>query len=866
MSAPTADPKSNLQLGKPDQIPSYDQEGFLQLSIDADSWDKFFPYQLLILHVNEDGTYDITPWRFTLPITPQEVSVSMPVADSIQPTLTGYAETNGGAPFRNISMQGTMGVWPAREGVVNSGISNDLVPLINVVQPLTAGVTELVSGAPPRVNNAMSASTFPTATTGFYKFYQLRSFIEGYVALRRRATPIQPGEEDKVGNRYSGKATLYPNRLRLALAIWKDNSVYVCRIGQFDGPIRSAQRPLEYRWSLQLQAYKRVDINEQGQAKSELKINLSKNSRLAAVMNRINAARKILAASQNLLSFGVLGPLAVITELSRQISGSVRDVLGIVRTIRDMPTTFVSGVVSNILNAAKEVGDGVADIASTVKSFENLPDEIKAAVAPLIEKLAPPPGVTAFADGGVLRQAVTAQPAQARTPDFFDTNRVGAPAMNNSGIDPQDVLDAAPSLGDLTLDRFDLSPAQRDALNVEIAQSLSKSVTDFEDIRDSIQQNLDIFTTAIGSWDPVYNEIYGLPTPAVPRREPTAAELDIIFAANEILISADQFISYLRDNRGQVQAVPSSLEFQASLAAQSGIFFQLPKSKSAVPFPYGHSLERLALQYLGDANRWHEIAALNNLREPYIDEEGFSRPLLTDAIDRQIVVASDENLFVGQKIYLTSDTQRAQARSIINIDRTTPGQVVLTLDGDDAVSEYVVADGARLRAFLPGTVNSQSFIYIPNGSEPTVTENDVGIVPGINPADPLIRMGGIDLLLTDTLDLVVTPTGDNPLAVGLVNMSQTIRTALQTRPGSLLQHPTWGFDARPGDSVADVDLQALIKNLRTIFEGDMDFAGIKSALLQKVGNVLRIDMQIGINGLNRTVPVLLSLGTRAGQS
>lgn len=873
MSAGATNPKSNLQVSKPDIIPVYDQEGFAQLGVDADAWNQLYPYQLIILHVNEDATYDVTPWRFSLPITPQQITVTMPVADTIQPTLTGYNEVLGGAPFRNINMQGTMGVWPARESVVRGGASGLSAIAKTAVAPVVNAATELVTGAPPRLDNAMSESIFPTATTGFYRFHQLRQFLEGYVALRRRTDPIKPGDEDKIGTAYRGKATLHPHRLRLALAVWKDNSVYVCRIQQFDGPIKDAARPLEYRWSLALQAYKRVDINEQGQAASEFKINVSKVNRLFDIMNRINAARKLLAASQNLLAFGVLGPLSIINELSRQISGAVKDVAGIVRSIRDMPITFVRSVVSDILDTTKQVGAGFGSVASTFRSFDKFDDDIKAALAPLRSQMGVGPksdhGPTLMADTasstGALTVDTTAQPGQSQQSEFTDGSQVGSPPINTTGIDPQEALDAAPGLSDLNLDNFSLSAAQRAALNAEQAQSLSKSVSDFEDIRDSIQQNLDIFTTSIGSWDPVYNEIYGLPEPAVPQRAPTPEELDIIFAANEILISADQFVAYLKDNQNQVDPVPSSLEYVAGLAQQSGIFFQIPRSKIAVPFPYGHSLERIALQYLGDANRWHEIATLNGLREPYIDEEGFYRPLLTNATDRQIAIESSENLFIGQQVYLTSDTQNATVRTIIDINKLTPGQAVITLDGDTNVEAYLASEHAALRAFLPGTVNSSSLIYIPTAGDPVTQQTDLNI-PGINPLDPLIRLGGIDLLLTDRLDLVVTPNGDNPLSIGMINMTQTVKLALSTQPGSLLQHPTWGFDARPGDSVADVDLQALIKNLRTIFSGDLDFAGIRSALVQKVGNVLRLDIQLGINGINRSVPVLLSLGSRPGQS
>jgi len=398
-----------------------------------------------------------------LPIPPQELSISMPVADTVIPTLTGYNEISGGAPFRNIMIAGTTGLWPDRVAVSESGEPN---PLTTAVAPITDAVTELVTGAPPRITNAASKSTFPLDETGFFRFHQLRQFLEGYVALKRRADPVQQGDEDKAGQRHRGQA-MYPERLRLALAIWRDSTVYLCRLQQFDMR-RSADRPLEYRYSIQLQAFKRVDINERGQAKSELKINTNRINRLFDVMNRINAVRKILSGSQKLIQFGVLGPLSIINELSRQVSGAVKDVLGITRSLIDMPSTFARSIVGSLLEASQQIASGVADITDSVNSYNSLPEQLRAQLAAAASQL----GLGATTDNGartrmtlqgVAAQSLTTSPG---TPtqgigyvqaSFVDTDKEGKPGINATGIDPDDVLDAAPDLGDLGVNALSLT-------------------------------------------------------------------------------------------------------------------------------------------------------------------------------------------------------------------------------------------------------------------------------------------------------------------------------------------------------------------------------------------------------------------------
>src|SRR5271166_4395939 len=113
-------PSSNTQLAKPDKVPYFNQDGFSVQLADPDAWDQVYPYQFIILHANSDGTYDVTPFRFTLPCPPESISVTMPSADTLGATLTGINEVNGGAPFRMISLSGTTGVWINRQSVVTS--------------------------------------------------------------------------------------------------------------------------------------------------------------------------------------------------------------------------------------------------------------------------------------------------------------------------------------------------------------------------------------------------------------------------------------------------------------------------------------------------------------------------------------------------------------------------------------------------------------------------------------------------------------------------------------------------------------------------------------------------------------------------
>jgi hypothetical protein len=268
----------------------------------------------------------------------------------------------------------------------------------------------------------------------------------------------------------------------------------------------------------------------------------------------------------------------------------------------------------------------------------------------------------------------------------------------------------------------------------------------------------------------------------------------------------------------------------------------------------------MSAKYLGTPDRWHEIAALNGLQSPYVDEQGFALALLTNGGDNEILVSDALHLFVGQPVFLSSDIVTREQRRITKIDHLAIDQHLITVDGDLDLDRFTTAAHALLEAFLPNTVNSQQVIYIPSDTEPKDTHDfKSSSVPGVNYYDTLIAVGGIDLLLTQTNDLIITPDGDTKWAVGLQNIVQKVRLALTVRQGTLLHHPEYGLPLAVGTSIADLSASDIVKAATAMFAGDPTFNGVTAASLNITGPTAALGLAVSVSGTSQVIPISVSV-------
>ncbi|WNM70261.1 baseplate assembly protein [Myxococcus phage Mx1] len=790
------------------RVPTYGLSHYVQTAtIEGSLWDKYLPYQLAIVEAvgaKDNRSYRPTGWRFTLPIPPQELQLSMPVPTQLQATLTGVAIQHGGAPFRDISLMGTTGIAPQKNrgaSLSQRSVSESIFAgTVSANDRTKTALRQATEGRDhyPNINLGLSATAgdpdrIPEQSTGYYQMRLMEKFIESYLGMKQRLdtnVAADAGTTDTSLGQYESK------NLRLAFCMWKDEAVYLVEPLNFVKK-RSASQPMEYTFQLQLRAYKRVQLDVASAGATPHQFVARDPAALSQIFNRFRASRESLRGLRDTLEAIINDPINILDEALRETSLFLAGATGVRATVSDFPKDVRLAVEASV----------AANWSRLRRNFLSIVD----------------------AD---LDAALTSGRALTESQRKSFENNIATR---------------------LTPESVQLPGSTRRKIQTETERVKSLGRADFEAARDLVQKSASDFADRCGAGHPTYSSVFGRSAPEA-NRSPTNSEMDVLFALNELGILLDHLAASSSINA----PVPTSLEYVAGMAEQAGIAFRIPRSKFAVPFPYGTTLEQLALQYLGDANRWHEIVTLNGLRAPYVDETGFTTPLSTNGDRNTINVGSATNLFQGQTVWIVSATTRREKRHVLNVKTITPTSYVVTLDGLPDLHRYTTEDRACIQAFLPGTVNSQQIIYIPSDSEAS-TDPRTKEVPGVDAFDPLLNIAGIDLLLTQDGDLAITPDGDCKLAYGLTNIVQTVRLVLATRKGQVLHHPEYGLALPVGVSTADVNPEDLIRRAKELFANDPMFSGVRGAAVQKEGPVLRLTLEVGVAGTGQFIPITVAV-------
>jgi len=281
-----------------------------------------------------------------------------------------------------------------------------------------------------------------------------------------------------------------------------------------------------------------------------------------------------------------------------------------------------------------------------------------------------------------------------------------------------------------------------------------------------------------------------------------------------------------------------------------------------VPFPAGSTLERLAAKYLGDGDRWLEIATANGLQFPYVDEVGEKVMLIINGIGNTIIVpiAQSENFAVDDEVFIGSSALPLTQRKVVSIEEDKNNdQLILTLDGKSNLQGYLTTQRAFVFHYKRNTVNSSKFIMIPslgtvgfpiNAQEPWFVRN----------LSQDLKNMGVDLALDADDDIVFDSTGDLQLVYGLANAAQAANLKVKIKTKELLRNPQFGLEEIAGKfRNNEISESLLLLLIESAIGGDDRFDGTDGLGYTLTNNAIFINVSIKLTGSNASIPLTFQI-------
>lgn len=809
--------------------------------IDPSRWNKMFPYRLLVIDArnnkiiaNDESTGTGTvvaetgesglvtklhwnslsdEWSYTLPITPQQMSTDIQFAIGVSATQQGVTEEHNGVVFKDISLDFTTGIWPSRKDVdPTSSFGGDtfLKTVFENSGKSAAALRQSIDNLKNIVNSASPSSTSNSLpdtegeySTGYYQALYLARFLEQYALAKKD-----------------------PNKASWRLCFWnqKDNEAYIVTPRRFSHR-RSAQNPSAYMCSLVVRAYRRVDLKENAAPPSEISSITSPNFYSRAA-NILTGTRSVLSNSINLVR-SVRSDFRRPFEILRQGTLLVKDAAGIARTAADLPSAV-------IVDAKSEIGQAVGNLRDAANAIGGI-------------------GISATQNAGI-KSSVDA---------FNQLSKANGTNLGSAGGNINSTLNNSPAfnpmlnpeanydlLSSVSTNEFNLSEEQSDKVDVDLEQATTLTVDQLKSQKSELEQLALDISNQFGAGDETTYQILGLPAPKERAVPLSIDELEILESLWESISVYDQLTAtQLLDG----QRILNPIQYTKELANANGLPFSDAQSKISAPVPFGLSLEAISLRYLGDAKRWYEIATLNNLRSPYIDEDGYELLLLSNGDGRSFTVSKDSRLYLGQKILLFSNTVSRFSRNIIQIDQIGDTTLLITVDGDADLNVLTASQSAKIKGYLAGTVNSQDQIYLPLGSKASISSDTPP--PPLFRNDEAVALSKVDFLQSDSGDIVFDSSGDVKLAAGMTNLIQALKTIILTKIGSSIPDPTLGISAQIGDNVADVQASELFSQIEKQIKADPRFSGIVTLNIEINGPAIIINLAVTEASGGGVVPI-----------
>jgi len=341
--------------------------------------------------------------------------------------------------------------------------------------------------------------------------------------------------------------------------------------------------------------------------------------------------------------------------------------------------------------------------------------------------------------------------------------------------------------------------------NKKLALQLYSKIS-FLNIKKTLREYRDYLADTVGLSDPDYNTVYSR-APIAQQANASITDLNLMQVIEQQLSTVDFILS----NLFAVDTAIDPFALARANANNPEINIGQHKSGKLVKLNSKEDLPSLAKRFLGDADKWIDIAIANGLKDPYVDEIGIELFFLTNGSANQITLApidtfGNENIgkfYINQFVLIRSNVNPFPTQRLIIGIRQIPlsGEIILTVSGDPNMGLYLSAENANIRVFKPNTGSA---------------------------ADE--KNTKIDIAVGENGELLHNSDGDLTLSYGLDNAVQAIRAKMITELGTNRRHPGYGLLNLTGTpTVLGEDVKgALVKAINEQITADGRFDRVQS--------------------------------------
>lgn len=772
---------------------------------------KVYPYSFSISEEFNNESNIIK--EIFLPLPPNSFVMDIPSATQLTVTLGGIVEESNGAPLRNINISGSTGIVNKFTSIYNSELKTESSSdtgffkkaadyairyggLNNTVNAIE-NVQETAQNAIQRVGRSLGLSN----SINFYPLNEKEDKVQKVTGFYWFHSLLRFFEYY-----LHIKKTKAGRKIRLGFNVYKDKQFFHVTLNNFRW--QKIPGSIEYNYSISLTAWKKANSPEKGPGALNVgSTPVSKNFNLFDTIRQSIAGLRQTALSLQDVFYALdqdvyenfFSPL-------NELGLFVKDLQGIGAACGDFLDQFSNGSFSNAISNAIKNDENLYSIVLQSATKDNYvfgsSDSGGSAIADLDKK--------------------TSQSKNTKK-NILPNDMVKNPYKY------WQVYDQIP------IQSLELDQKSSEAISVKI-----EKVRNFE-VNDILKRK-----KKFEFLSKTFSEI------STKDRRLNLKNIQMSSVLNELIIQCDVLINFLKNQ--DKNASNDYYSYYIDYAVSNGLNLDLARSKFFVPFPVGSTLESLSLTYLGDPGKWMEIAAINGLKSPYIDEEGFTVQLKSNGSQATALLATRENFYIGQVVTIKSNTVTPKKIKIKDITEFSKTEFLFSFEGELDLSVYKTIDNAVIHSYLPNTVNSDMLIAIPSQSEP-VNQDQVNLGPGLDQLDSLTQLSKIDFLLTPDGDLSILPSGDIRKATGYTNLVQAAKIKLFTAQGSMLHRPFFGNPLRPGISIANFNAKEYLTRLNELFGQDGRFSGILLSNISVKGPSVDVNLLIGTNSTGVNLPI-----------